>query len=171
MQNVQSDKIGDTHLWAVWHGLQPLDYYRRRPTRFCSEFGFESLPDEKTLRFYASPEDYSLDSPVFNAHQKCASGNKKMVYYIASRFDLPKEFSDYVYLSQICQSECVRDATEFWRRNPDRCNGSLFWQFNDCWPVCSWASVDYFGNYKCLQYRAKHFFAPVHVQTVADKTG
>lgn len=170
-KNVQSDKIGDTHLWAVWHGLQPLDYYRRRPTRFCSEFGFESLPDEKTLRFYASPEDYSLDSPVFNAHQKCASGNKKMVYYIASRFDLPKEFSDYVYLSQICQSECVRDATEFWRRNPDRCNGSLFWQFNDCWPVCSWASVDYFGNYKCLQYRAKHFFAPVHVQTVADKNG
>lgn len=171
-KNVQSDDIGDTHLWAVWHGLQPLDYYRRRPTRFCSEFGFESLPDEKTLRYYAEkPEDYRLDSPVFNAHQKCASGNKKMVYYIASRFDLPKEFNDYVYLSQVCQSECVRDATEFWRRTPERCNGSLFWQFNDCWPVCSWAGIDYFGNYKCLQYRAKHFFAPVSVQTVADKTG
>lgn len=170
-KNVQSDNIGDTHLWAVWHGLQPLEYYRRRPTRFCSEFGFESLPDEKTLRFYAEKKDYSLDSEVFNAHQKCASGNKKMVYYIASRFDLPKEFRDYVYLSQICQSECIRDATEFWRRNSERCNGSLFWQFNDCWPVCSWASIDYFGNYKCLQYRAKHFFAPVSVQTVADKKG
>lgn len=170
-KNVQSDDIGDTHLWAVWHGLQPLEYYRRRPTRFCSEFGFESLPDEKTLRYYATEQDYSLDSEVFNAHQKCASGNKKMVFYIASRFDLPKEFTDYVYLSQICQSECIRDATEFWRRNPERCNGSLFWQFNDCWPVCSWASVDYFGNYKCLQYRARHFFAPVSVQTVADKKG
>ncbi len=170
-RNVQSDRIGDTHLWAVWHGLQPLDYYRRRPTRFCSEFGFESLPDEKTMRRYAKPEDYSLDSPVFNAHQKCASGNKKMVYYIASRFDLPAEFRDYVYLSQVCQSECVRDATEFWRRNPDRCNGSLFWQFNDCWPVCSWASIDYYGNYKCLQYRARHFFAPLAVQVSADKDG
>ena len=170
-KDVQSDGIGDTHLWAVWHGLQPLDYYRRRPTRFCSEFGFESLPDEKTLRYYASPEDRSLSSPVFNAHQKCASGNKKMVYYIASRFDLPKDFEDLVYLSQVCQSECVRDATEFWRRTPERCNGSLFWQFNDCWPVCSWASVDYFGNYKCLQYRAKHFFAPLHVQATAGKEG
>ena len=171
-KDVQSDGIGDTHLWAVWHGLQPLEYYRRRPTRFCSEFGFESLPDEKTLRYYAeNPEDYRLDSPVFNAHQKCASGNKKMVYYIASRFDLPKEFNDYVYLSQVCQSECVRDATEFWRRTPSRCNGSLFWQFNDCWPVCSWAGMDYFGNYKCLQYRSKHFFAPLAVQTVADKKG
>ena len=170
-KDVQSDGIGDTHLWAVWHGLQPLDYYRRRPTRFCSEFGFESLPDEKTIAYYASPEDYSLESPVFKAHQKCASGNKKMVYYIASRFDLPADFNDYVYLSQVCQSECVRDATEFWRRTPERCNGSLFWQFNDCWPVCSWASMDYFGNYKCLQYRSKHFFAPLAVQAVADKTG
>ena len=170
-KDVQSDDIGDTHLWAVWHGLQPFDYYRRRPTRFCSEFGFESLPDEKTIRTYASSSDMSLDSPVFNAHQKCASGNKKMVYYIASRFDLPAEFSDYVYLSQICQSECVRDATEFWRRHPERCNGSLFWQFNDCWPVCSWAGIDYFGHYKCLQYRAKHFFAPLHIQAVADKSG
>ena len=170
-KNVQSDGIGDTHLWAVWHGLQPLDYYRRRPTRFCSEFGFESLPDEKTIRYYAAPEDMKLDSPVFNAHQKCASGNKKMVYYIASRFDLPERFEDYVYLSQVCQSECVRDATEFWRRTPERCNGSLFWQFNDCWPVCSWASVDYFGNYKCLQYRAKHFFAPLSVQAIGGKEG
>ena len=169
LKGMQSDEVGDTHLWAVWHGLQPLDYYRKRGTRFCSEFGFESLPDEKTLAYYAKPEDMRLDSEVFNAHQKCASGNKKMVYYIASRFDLPGKIEDWVYLSQICQSECVRDATEFWRSNPVRCNGSLFWQFNDCWPVCSWAGIDYFGNYKCLQYRAKSFFAPLAVMLSASK--
>lgn len=171
LKNVQSDDIGDTHLWAVWHGLQPLTYYRRRNTRFCSEFGFESIPDPKTVSTFAGPQDMSLSSPVFKAHQKCASGNKKMVYYIASRFRLPDKFADYIYLSQVCQSECVSDATEYWRRNRGRCNGALYWQLNDCWPVCSWAGIDYEGRYKCLHYRAKHFFAPLSASVYYDKKG
>ena len=161
MKGFDRDNVGDTHLWAVWHGLQPLTYYRKRMTRFCSEFGFESLPDLKTIETYATPADYSLTSEVFSAHQKCNSGNMKMAYYITSRFRLPKQFEDYIYLSQICQEECVRDATEHWRRNRGRCNGSMYWQLNDCWPVCSWASMDYFGNYKALQYCARHFNAPI----------
>lgn len=161
MKGYDRDNVGDTHLWAVWHGLQPLTYYRKRMTRFCSEFGFESLPDLKTIETYATPADYSLTSEVFSAHQKCNSGNMKMAYYITSRFRLPKHFEDYIYLSQICQEECVRDATEHWRRNRGRCNGSMYWQLNDCWPVCSWASMDYYGNYKALQYCARHFNAPI----------
>lgn len=98
-EGVYSDNVGDTHLWGVWHGLQPMQYYRKRMTRFCSEFGFESLPDAKAIRQYAKPGDYALNSPVFNLHQKCASGNDKMVYYIASRFHLPRRFWDYIYLS------------------------------------------------------------------------
>lgn len=163
LKGFDRDNVGDTHLWAVWHGLQPLTYYRKRMTRFCSEFGFESLPDLKTIETFAKPQDYSLTSEVFNAHQKCNSGNMKMAYYITSRFRLPKRFEDYIYLSQICQEECVRDATEHWRRNRGRCNGSIWWQLNDCWPVCSWASIDYYGNYKALQYAARHFNAPVTV--------
>lgn len=162
-KGVYSDNVGDTHLWGVWHGLQPMNYYRRRMTRFCSEFGFESLPDLKAIEKYAKPEDYSLSSEVFKAHQKCANGNDKMIYYIASRFDLPENFKDYVYLSQVTQLECIADATEHWRRNKGRCNGSMYWQFNDCWGVCSWSGIDYYGNYKALQYGAKHFNAPLCV--------
>lgn len=165
-----NDNVGDTHLWAVWHGLQPMNYYRKRMTRFCSEFGFESLPDLKTIKTYAKPSDYSLTSEVFKNHQKCASGNMKMAFYIASRFRLPKNFEDYVYLSGICQQECIRDATEHWRRNKGQCNGSLFWQYNDCWPVCSWSSIDYYGNFKALQYKAKDFFNPLMVSIQDEKT-
>jgi beta-mannosidase len=164
-----SDNAGDTHLWAVWHGLQPLDYYRKRQTRFCSEYGFESLPALKTVLSFANETDLSLDSPVLRAHQKCAGGNDKMKYYIASRFRLPSRFSDYIYLSQIMQSECVRDAAEHWRRNKGRSNGALFWQLNDCWPVCSWSSVDYAGRYKALQYFAKRFFQPAAASAYYDK--
>lgn len=162
-KGVDCDNIGDTHLWAVWHGLKPMSFYRKRLTRFCSEFGFESLPDIKTIRSFAEEKDFSLNSKVFSSHQKCKNGNEKMIYYIASRFRLPEKFEDYVYLSQITQSECIEDATEHWRRNKGRCNGAIYWQFNDCWPVCSWSSYDYFGNYKALQYRAKNFNAPLSV--------
>lgn len=162
-KGICSDNVGDTHLWSVWHGLRPMNYCRQRMTRFCSEFGFESLPDMNAIRQFAQKRDYSLNSSVFKAHQKCANGNDKMIYYIASRFNLPKKFSDYVYLSQVMQLECIADATEHWRRNKGRCNGSMYWQLNDCWGVCSWSSLDYYGNYKALQYGAKHFNAPLSI--------
>lgn len=168
-KGVNSDNVGDTHLWAVWHGLQPLTYYRKRNTRFCSEFGFESLPSLNAINKFATEQDFSLTSSVFNAHQKCNSGNMKMAFYIASNFRLPKQFVDYIYLSGVCQQECIKDATEHWRRNKGECNGSLYWQFNDCWPVCSWASVDYYGGYKALQYGSKKFFNPVAVSVENNK--
>lgn len=168
-----ADNVGDTHLWAVWHGLQDFKYYRKRKTRFCSEYGFESLPDIKTVKKFAGEksESYDLNDKVFESHQKCTSGNQKMLYYIASRFRLPKKFEDLIYLTQLCQSECIRDAAEFWRRNKGRSNGALYWQLNDCWPVCSWSSIDYYGNYKALQYSARRFFAPIAVSLYDDKYG
>ena len=37
--------------------------------------------------------------------------------------------------------------------------GSLIWQLNDCWPVASWSSIDYFGRWKALHYYAKKAFS------------
>lgn len=169
-RGIASDNVGDTHIWAVWQGLQPLNYYRKRMTRFCSEFGFESLPERRTLRSFAEESDFSLDSEVFAAHQKSRGGNGKLVYYIASRFRLPEKFDDYIYLSQLFQAECLRDATEHWRRHRGRCNGSVYWQFNDCWPTCSWSGMDYFLRYKAAAYYARRFFSPVAV-SIEDGEG
>ncbi len=163
LSDVRSDDIGNTHLWAVWHGLRDLNYYRKRNTRFCSEFGFESLPDKKCLDTFMTKDDYDMQSAVMQNHQKCLSGNKRIVYYIAGKFFLPKHFLDYIYMSQITQVECVKNASEHWRIMKGVCNGSLFWQLNDCWPVASWSSMDYYGNFKALQYSARHFFAPTMV--------
>lgn len=39
--------------------------------------------------------------------------------------------------------------------------GAIYWQLNDNWPVASWASIDYFGRWKALQYFSRHFYADV----------
>jgi beta-mannosidase len=37
---------------------------------------------------------------------------------------------------------------------------------NDCWPVASWASIDYYGRWKALQYYARRFYDDVIVSPV-----
>ncbi len=39
--------------------------------------------------------------------------------------------------------------------------GSIYWQLNDCWPVASWSSIDYYGRYKALHYYAKRFYSKI----------
>ncbi|MDR1408985.1 MAG: hypothetical protein LBJ12_01655 [Oscillospiraceae bacterium] len=160
---------GDTHLWTVWHACLPIEAYRKIPTRFCSEYGVESFPAWETLKAIAkNADDMRLFSPVMLAHQKCRSGNAKMRYYILSKFQEPRDFCDFAMLSQILQAEAMRHAADFWRCNMGRCNGSLYWQFNDCWPTASWAGIDYFGRWKALQYRARHFNAPLSAIALLD---
>ncbi len=171
MKKVNHDDFGDTHLWHVWHGLRPLEFYRKRKTRFCSEFGIESLPSLNALDVFAGEGELDLDMPVMRLHQKCIGGNSKMLYYVLLRYWEPRAFKDMVYMTQIAQMECVREATEHWRRLKGRCNGSLYWQYNDCWGVSSWSGMDYYGNLKAVQYHARHFNAPITVtveNTVRD---
>ncbi len=150
-------KDGDTHLWHVWHGLQPLESFRNYPTRFCSEFGVESLPNMNTIRTFTDAEKPTLFDPVMQLHQKSIGGNEKMLFYVLSKYRNPSTLESFIYLSQLIQSETVRMATEFWRRNTGRCNGAIYWQYNDCWPVASWAGIDYRKQFKAVQYRARHF--------------
>jgi len=46
--------------------------------------------------------------------------------------------------------------------------GSLFWQINDCWPVASWSSTDYYRRWKAQQYFAKQAFDQVLVSPVLE---
>lgn len=169
LKKINSDKSGDTHLWHVWHGLMPFSYYRKRYTRFCSEFGFESLPDIDTVKTFADEKDFDLFSPALLSHQKCRSGNNKIIYYMIDNYCIPKSFKELIYVSQLVQAESIKSAVEHWRRNAGRCNGALYWQLNDCWPVLSWASMDYYGRWKALQYYAKRFFNSVSISLINYK--
>lgn len=156
-----ADEVGDTHMWNVWHGLKPLNYYQKRYTRFLSEFGLESLPSMSAIRVFANEDEFDLASEAFMSHQKCIGGNEKMMFYLKDRFDDPVHFEDLPYLTGIVQAECVMYAAEHFRRNKGRCNGAIFWQLNDVWCCPSWSSVDYLGVPKALMFLAKNFFAPI----------
>ncbi|MDE6614465.1 MAG: hypothetical protein K2K24_03045, partial [Clostridia bacterium] len=99
----------------------------------------------------------SVNAPLAEAHQKCIGGNAKIKYYMLSKFWTPEHFEDTVYLSQLTQAICMKNATEGWRVKKGRCNGALYWQYNDCWGVNSWSGMDYYGNMKALQYIARRF--------------
>ncbi len=160
---------GDAHYWDVWHGRKPFASYRDQYPRFMSEFGFQALPPLATIRTYAEEADWNMTSYIMEQHQKNANGNSIMVGQMLDMFRLPKDFVSLVYLSMALQAEGIRYGVEHWRRHPDRVAGTLYWQLNDCWPVASWSSLDYFGRWKALHYAARRFYAPLML-SIEDKS-
>lgn len=152
---------GDVHYWTVWHGLVPMTSYRQLHVRFCSEYGFESFPSMKTIRSFCKEEDLNCFSRIMDDHQKCKGGSAKLLWYLSEQYLYPSAFENLVYASQLLQADAIRYAVEHFRRERGYCMGSTYWQFNDCWPVASWASVDSYGRYKALHYAARKFYAPV----------
>ena len=152
---------GDCHYWDVWHGRKPFTAYRTQYPRFMSEFGFQALPPLRTIATYADAADWNMTSYMMEHHQRSWVGNGLIIAQMTDTFRMPKDFPSMVYLSLLLQAEGIRYGVEHWRRNRNRVSGTLIWQLNDCWPVASWASLDYFGRWKALHYAAKRFYAPL----------
>ena len=173
---------GDTHDWSVWHGRVPFSEYEKHHWRFVTEYGFQSFPEMRTVESFTQPEDRTgLFTPVMLAHQKNNEGNSLIQDYTNKDYPAPKDFSSFLYVSQVLQAEGIKIGAEHFRRLRPETMGSIFWQLNDCWPVASWSSIDYYGRWKALQYYARRFYAPilvsphledgsVKVYIVSDKT-
>ena len=46
--------------------------------------------------------------------------------------------------------------------------GTLFWQHNDCWPVASWASRDYYGRWKAQHYYVRKAYDDILISSVVE---
>jgi len=176
-------QTGDAHIWDVWHGRVPFSTYETHHARFVTEYGFHSFPEMKTIEAFTLPEDRkNIFTPVMLVHQKNSEGNSIIHDYLLKDYPEPKDFPSFLYVSQVLQAEGIKIGAEHFRRSMPETMGSIFWQLNDCWPVASWSSIDYYGRWKALQYYARRFYAPVlvspHVEDgavkvyiVSDKTG
>ncbi|MFW9881604.1 MAG: glycoside hydrolase family 2 protein, partial [Candidatus Thorarchaeota archaeon] len=170
LRSSNNPNAGDSHYWAVWHGNMPFSAYKNFNSRFMSEFGFESFPSLKTIEKFCPQDQYDFNSKIMENHQKNASGNQKIMDYMDKRFSIPRDFEHQVVLSQITQAEAIEYGVEYWRQNRSEyhCMGSLYWQLNDCWPVASWSSLDYYSRWKALHYFAKRFYQPLFASVRED---
>ena len=160
---------GDVHFWTVWHGGKSFTEYRKHKFRFCSEYGFESFPSMKTVRAFCPKEEQNCFSRTMEGHQKCKGGNQKILTYLADNYRYPSNIEELVYASQLLQADAIKYGVEHFRRCRGYTMGSVYWQFNDCWPVASWSSVDSFGRRKALHYAARKFYAPVTMSLFLEK--
>jgi beta-mannosidase len=154
---------GDEHYWGVWWGKEPFETYATHLPRFMSEYGFQSFPEIATVRKYALPEDYDIFSEVMKSHQRSSIGNGTIEYYMLKEYKRPKDFESFLYVNHVLQAEGIKFGLEGHRRAMPFNMGSLYWQINDCWPVASWSSTDYYQNWKALQYYVKKGFEQVLV--------
>ena len=87
---------------------------------------------------------------------------------MALYYPVPEKFEDLVYAGLVLQGQGMRHGMEAHRRNRPYCMGSLPWQLNDSWPVVSWSAIDYYGNWKAMQYQTRRAFAPVLVNAIRE---
>lgn len=155
---------GDSHYWGVWWGEQPFEIYNEKVGRFMSEYGFQGTPSlETTKSMFSGTPDLNLQNLTIKAHEKHARGWDIINEYLKRDYKIPTDFLQYNYVSQLLQARGMQIAIEAHRRAKPYNMGTLYWQLNDCWPVVSWSSIDYLGNWKAFHYQAKKSFEPVLV--------
>lgn len=167
-KSVFDQTVGDRHTWEIWHG-EMADYqdYSRYGGRFISEFGMQALPILPTIEAFTAPEDRTPQSATLRYHNKGGQGEMRLNHYVTRNVgEVAQTLTDYIYQTQLVQAEAVAAAFEGWRigwRDEGKryIGGALVWQLNDCYPVISWALVDYFLRPKPAYYRAKRALAPL----------
>ena len=163
-----SQRMGDVHYWQVWHAAAPFSEYEKQHPRFMSEYGFQSFPQIDTVKTYTLPTERDIQSPVMLAHQRHPRGNQLIREYMLREYPQPKDFESFLYVSQVLQAEGIRTGAEHLRRIMPHNMGSLYWQIDDCWPVASWSSIDYYGRWKALEYYARHFYTDLLISPHAE---
>lgn len=162
---------GTQHYWGVWHGKDPIEDFGLKSGRFNAEYGFQSFPEYATLLTFSTPKDWSLDSEVMQWHQKSYVGNGMIRKHAEVLYGQAKTFEEFVYHSQLTQAKAVGIAISSHRIGSPRCMGTLYWQLNDCWPAPTWSGIDYYGNWKALQYEVRKDLEDVAVLARTEELG
>jgi beta-mannosidase len=179
---------GDRHNWQVWHGavyprrfgeepkrdLSPegisYRHYAEDPGRFISEFGMHAAPVLETLRRNVPATALRLDSPELLYRNKDKPRGKGDML-MQAHTGLPGSLQEYLDFSMICQAEGLKYGIEHYRRRKFHCSGTLFWQWNDCWPGLSWSVLDYYLFPKAGYFFVKRAYVPVLASFKEESNG
>ena len=161
---------GDRHYWSVWHSKAPISDYDSEKSRFFSEYGFQSFPEFESVKRYAPyPEDWDIRSEVMMSHQRGGDhANGLIETYLLNEYKKPRDFRAFLYMNHVLQGDAIKTAIESHRRQMPYNMGTLFWQHNDCWPVASWASRDYYGRWKAQHYYVRKAYDDILISSVVE---
>lgn len=161
---------GDRHYWSVWHGKAPISDYDSEKSRFFSEYGFQFFPEFDSVKRYAPyPEDWDIRSEVMMSHQRGGDhANGLIETYLLNEYKKPRDFRAFLYMNHVLQGDAIKTAIESHRRQMPYNMGTLFWQHNDCWPVASWASRDYYGRWKAQHYYTRKVYDDILISPVVE---
>jgi len=155
-ERVNEGPVGDCHYWDVWHGRGDWNFYRESDSRFCSEFGFASSCSG-LLWSQVAPDASSPDDSTVRWHDKTGKAWETFLGYVTLHYPEPKTLEDWTYYSQLNQRDALQFGIEHFRRS-SFCSGTLIWQFNDCWPVQSWAVQDSLRRLKPAGYELRRVY-------------
>jgi beta-mannosidase len=168
--------VGDIHQWDLWNGeARPWQRLPEMGGRFVSEFGMVAYPHTDTIRrFVADPRERYPGSRTMDFHNKAVTHERRLLAYVGENFRLDSALDGFAHLTQVLQADALGMGYKAWRRHwsgsqgeegggARRCGGVLVWQLNDCWPVVSWAIVDYHLVKKSAYYAIKRALAPLAV--------
>ncbi|KAL2149213.1 hypothetical protein VTH82DRAFT_8561 [Thermothelomyces myriococcoides] len=163
--------VGDVHQWEVWNGeARPWQLLPQMGGRFVSEFGMLGYPHADTIaRLATDPAERRPGSRTMDFHTKAVAHERRLLAYVGENFGIGRAGTEaFAHLTQVVQADAVAAAYRSWRRHwgrpgERRCGGVLVWQLNDCWPVVSWAVVDYYLVKKPAYYAIRRALAPLAV--------
>jgi beta-mannosidase len=159
--NTGFGKGGDIHYWGVWAANAPFEAYETSIGGFNSEFGTQSLPVWETILKFTLPTDRSYESDKMLFHEKHGSKFRSLQLYMNRYAKKSVNFEMEAYNSGLVHAFAMEIAIRAQRIAKPRSWGTLYWMFNDAWPAVSWASIDYYGRWKAVQYHVKRYFQDV----------
>ena len=116
----QKLESGNAHYWWVWWGKKPFSSYNDSIPRFMAEFGFQSFPEFNSVKKYTNESDYNIYSDVMKSHQRSSIGNETIEEYLVRDYNTPKDFENYLYVSQLLQAHGIKIGIDAHRRNMHR---------------------------------------------------
>ena len=158
---------GTMHIWDLWN-QRDWPHYREYRPRFVAEFGWQGPPTWSTLVDSIHDDPLTPESPGMLVHQKATEGNVKLTTGLVPHYRMPDAMEDWHWAMQLNQVNAITCALEHFRASAPRTMGAVVWQFNDCWPVTSWAAVDGNGRPKPLFHALQNAFAARHISIQPD---
>jgi beta-mannosidase len=149
---------GNRHQWEIWSMWKDYNTVSGDNSLFVSEFGFQGPADQSTLEEAIPPDDRSVQSEIFEFHNKQVDGNERIFRFLAEHLPVKTDWEDFLFLARLNQGLALKTCLQHWRSNYPVTNGALIWQLNDCWPVTSWAIIDSNLLPKPAYYFVKNIF-------------